>query len=713
MARATRTATILFAVLGMLALAPSAASAAITGLTAVEIPQSLTVGQTNVPVTITIANENSASDSGSPNTICGFEETFPCSGEGITLQPACGALTGAACTPGHEDLGVFTAAPTATGDGGSVCAGMSFTVSDPDPMTGELRLTPEEAIVLPMSGSACAVTVTLSVVGMPAEDAAETAGKQTNVIASAEQASGSFSTASTGDVSTTISPATPSLTTAASAGITLGAGTLTDAATVSGRAYPIDGATVQFRLFGPDDATCAATPVASTTVPLSAAGTATSPAFTPALAGVYRWVASYSGDANNAAVGGACNDQGESVTVTAPVAPTKATPAITTTAGPGVTVGGHVTATATVSGAVNPVPGATVTFRLYGPDGASCANPVASATAPLVNGATAASPPLTPPQPGIYRWVATYSGDANNNAVASTCGDPHAQVTIAPRPPDILSAGFTSTPRVGQPAFLTIAAFDPDRPVSGVQVQFGEPRALSGISACRLRPFGITVSPVELRLPYTFRRRGKHKVKIIVLSGGCATKQHRTTSTIDVDVAAASSTRASFGAAPATAAGPLAQAAAAGCSNQFLKPATAVGRAKVATAILCLVNVERAKFKLKKLKPSHHLATAALGHSKDMLKRRFFEHAGPGGPSFQARLTRIHYQGSSAAENIGYGSNFNAKLMVQAWMNSPPHRANILDPRSKFAGIGIGNGIPVTPSKPGSTYTMDFGSALK
>ena len=46
-------------------------------------------------------------------------------------------------------------------------------------------------------------------------------------------------------------------------------------------------------------------------------------------------------------------------------------------------------------------------------------------------------------------------------------------------------------------------------------------------------------------------------------------------------------------------------------------------------------------------------------------------------------------------------------------MNSPPHKANILSPRSKFAGVGIAVGIPVTPGNPGSTYTLNFGSSLK
>ena len=111
----------------------------------------------------------------------------------------------------------------------------------------------------------------------------------------------------------------PTIATTASPGITLGAGELSDTATVSGRDNPSPGATVDFRLYGPDDATCSGAPVfQSTGNALSVGGTATSAAFTPTAAGTYRWRAFYSGDENNAPVSGACNDANENVTVSAP-----------------------------------------------------------------------------------------------------------------------------------------------------------------------------------------------------------------------------------------------------------------------------------------------------------------------------------------------------------------------------------------------------------
>jgi len=73
---------------------------------------------------------------------------------------------------------------------------------------------------------------------------------------------------------------------------------------------------VTFNLYGPDDATCA-TSIFTDTKPL-VAGVATSASFVANVGGTYRWIASYSGDANNNAVSGACNDENESVFVNQP-----------------------------------------------------------------------------------------------------------------------------------------------------------------------------------------------------------------------------------------------------------------------------------------------------------------------------------------------------------------------------------------------------------
>jgi hypothetical protein len=125
---------------------------------------------------------------------------------------------------------------------------------------------------------------------------------------------------STATVNYTVAKAAPALTTNASAGVVLG-GSVHDTATLSGGSSP--GGQITFSLYGPDDANCSGTPAFTDTKAVSGNGSYQSAAFAPTQAGVYRWVASYGGDSNNSSAAGACNDSGESVTVSAPLAPVR------------------------------------------------------------------------------------------------------------------------------------------------------------------------------------------------------------------------------------------------------------------------------------------------------------------------------------------------------------------------------------------------------
>jgi hypothetical protein len=106
----------------------------------------------------------------------------------------------------------------------------------------------------------------------------------------------------------------------------------------------------------------------------------------------------------------------------------KVTPSITTTPSGPVPAGGNISDTADVSGGFSPT--GTVTFRLYAPGDATCQTPIATRTAPL-SGGTAASGNVTIGAAGTYRWVAIYSGDANNNSVTSPCDSE--QVVVTPQ----------------------------------------------------------------------------------------------------------------------------------------------------------------------------------------------------------------------------------------------------------------------------------------
>lgn len=177
-------------------------------------------------------------------------------------------------------------------------------------------------------------------------------------------------------------------------------------------------------MFGPADPTCKATPVfTSPPVTVAGAGDYRSAAFTTSAVGTYRLVASYSGDANNAAVTTACADPKEAVDVG------KATPTVATTAGPPILSGGTTADTATLSGGFHPT--GTLTFKLYGPGDAACAGAAVATWIFNISGAGSVNtPPTTLSTAGTYRWAATYGGDAENVAVATGCNDPKEMVVV-------------------------------------------------------------------------------------------------------------------------------------------------------------------------------------------------------------------------------------------------------------------------------------------
>jgi uncharacterized protein YkwD len=127
---------------------------------------------------------------------------------------------------------------------------------------------------------------------------------------------------------------------------------------------------------------------------------------------------------------------------------------------------------------------------------------------------------------------------------------------------------------------------------------------------------------------------------------------------------------------------------------------------------LCLLNRERAQHGLRPLRLSKRLGRASLRHSRNMVRKHFFQHG-----NFVARILNARYvtrrQAWSLGENIAWGTGSLATpaQTVRAWMHSPGHRANILNRRFRDIGIGIVLGAPViVPVSSGAaTYTTDFG----
>jgi hypothetical protein len=130
----------------------------------------------------------------------------------------------------------------------------------------------------------------------------------------------------------------------------------------------------------------------------------------------------------------------------------KATPTISTQATANATLGGQISDQATIAGGSNP--GGTITFTAYGPDDATCANAPAytsNAIAVSGNGNYNSAPAFTPGATGTYRWRASYSGDANNVAVATACNDPNETSVVSPAvvppviPPALVTPPATTT----------------------------------------------------------------------------------------------------------------------------------------------------------------------------------------------------------------------------------------------------------------------------
>jgi uncharacterized protein YkwD len=161
-------------------------------------------------------------------------------------------------------------------------------------------------------------------------------------------------------------------------------------------------------------------------------------------------------------------------------------------------------------------------------------------------------------------------------------------------------------------------------------------------------------------------------------------------------------------AAPA-AAGPTA------CAAAHSSPAEAAA-SQLEHTVLCLVNRERAARGLGRLRSNDRLDRAARGHSRHMVEANFFSHDSPGGASVLQRVKRRGYNGRGGlmvGENIAWGSGSYATPaeIVEGWMNSSGHRANILHRGFREIGVGVAKGAPrPVGGQPAATYTTDFGT---
>lgn len=114
--------------------------------------------------------------------------------------------------------------------------------------------------------------------------------------------------------------------------------------------------------------------------------------------------------------------------------------------------------------------------------------------------------------------------------------------------------------------------------------------------------------------------------------------------------------------------------------------------AEYAKQVAILVNRERSSYGLQPVKYSPLLSEAANVRSSEL--RKNFSHTRPNGTSCFTVLKEFDISYFSAAENIAYGQR-TPEIVMNAWMNSSGHRANILSKNVEYIGVGVvySNGI--------------------
>jgi uncharacterized protein YkwD len=150
---------------------------------------------------------------------------------------------------------------------------------------------------------------------------------------------------------------------------------------------------------------------------------------------------------------------------------------------------------------------------------------------------------------------------------------------------------------------------------------------------------------------------------------------------------------------------PAQAAAGYGCPNRNT-PANSASLETMRGAVVCLINQQRTDRGLPPLSVSQKLDTVAQRWSKSMVAHGQFSHA-----RFVSRIDAVHYDWQVAEENIATGYPTPSQT-VAAWMASPDHCRNLLDPAVRNVGTGE-RPAPVRGWATGpATWTQDFGLTM-
>ncbi len=122
-------------------------------------------------------------------------------------------------------------------------------------------------------------------------------------------------------------------------------------------------------------------------------------------------------------------------------------------------------------------------------------------------------------------------------------------------------------------------------------------------------------------------------------------------------------------------------------------PLNQTGRTLTTAGILSETNRHRAAFDLDPLRPNATLDQAAQKKVADMFARQYFAHEAPDGTGPADLVTGVHYEYIRVGENLALGNFTSDADLVQAWMDSLGHRANILHKGFSEIGLAVDEGI--------------------
>lgn len=133
--------------------------------------------------------------------------------------------------------------------------------------------------------------------------------------------------------------------------------------------------------------------------------------------------------------------------------------------------------------------------------------------------------------------------------------------------------------------------------------------------------------------------------------------------------------------------------------KQILAPPPLRASQEDANALLTVAGViertnsQREQNGLPSLQENPRLNTSAAIKAEDMLREQYFAHESPSGVKIADLARDVGYDFILIGENLALGNFKDDEVLVQAWMDSPGHRANILNPKYQEIGVAVVRGV--------------------